>query len=244
MKNETCTNLAGKLAVVTGAGRGIGRAIAIALAQRGAHVVLAARSKEQIKAAARQITTDGDKATAVPTDIADEASVDNLFAEVRKLGQLDILINCAGIGRFGALADFPIKDFDDVIAVNLRGSFLCCRQAMRIMTANKNGFIINVSSVVGIKGYPNQSAYTASKHGLMGLTKSLAVEAQQYGIRVSAILPGGVDTDLVGQARPDLDRTILMQPEDIAQAVLFLLSLSDRAHVDQICIRRRSSSPF
>jgi 3-oxoacyl-[acyl-carrier protein] reductase len=112
------------------------------------------------------------------------------------------------------------------------------------MVAQRSGAIINISSVVGFKGYPNQAAYTASKHGVVGLTKSLAAEAQEHDIRVSVILPGGVDTHLVGDARPDLDRSVLMQPEDIAQTVLYLLSLSDRAHVDQIYIRRRTSKPF
>ena len=235
---------AGKLALVTGAGRGIGRSIAESLAQAGAHVILAARSADQLHSLAREITARGQKATAIPTDIADESSVRQLFARIVRIAPLDILINCAGIGRFGPLKDFSTEDFDTVLAVNLRGTFLCCREAMSIMAARKAGFIINISSVVGIKGYPDQAAYTASKHGVVGLTKSLAVEAQQHNIRVSLILPGGVDTDLVAQARPDLDRSVLMQPEDIAQAVMYLLSLSDRAHVDQIYIRRRSSSPF
>lgn len=244
MKDCITTDLAGKLAVVTGAGRGIGRAIALALAQQGAHVLLAARTAQQIESLAEQIRARGEDATAIPTDVADESSVQNLFAKVRQLGRLDILINSAGIGRFGPLQNFPTDDFDRVLAVNLRGTFLCCKEATRIMAEQKNGFIINISSVVGFKGYPNQAAYTASKHGVLGLTKSLAVEAQEHNVRVSAILPGGVDTELVSQARPDLDRSILMQPEDIAQAVLFLLSLSDRAHVDQIYIRRRTSNPF
>ena len=230
--------------MVTGAGRGIGQAIALALAQQGAHVVLAARTAQQIESAAEQIRARGEDATAIRTDVTDESSVRSLFVKVRQLGCLDILINCAGIGRFGPLRDFPTDDFDQIIAVNLRGTFLCCKEATRIMAEQKNGFIINISSVVGFKGYPNQAAYTASKHGVVGLTKSLAVEAQEYNVRVSVILPGGVDTELVGQARPDLDRSILMQPEDIAQTALFLLSLSDRAHVDEIYIRRRTSSPF
>jgi NAD(P)-dependent dehydrogenase (short-subunit alcohol dehydrogenase family) len=244
MKHSLSPDLTGKLALVTGAGRGIGRSIAQALAHCGAHVVLAARTAEQIKALAEVITVDGGKATAIATDVADEAGVRQLFAAIAKIGSLDILINCAGIGRFGALQDFSTQDFDTILAVNLRGTFLCCRGAMRVMAQRKTGFIINISSVVGFKGYPNQAAYTASKHGVVGLTKSLAAEAQAHNVRVSAVLPGGVDTDLVGQARPDLDRSILMQPEDIAQAVIYLLSLSDRAHVDQIYIRRRSSSPF
>ncbi|NIA07936.1 MAG: SDR family NAD(P)-dependent oxidoreductase [Actinobacteria bacterium] len=244
MKHSLSPDLSGKIALVTGAGRGIGRSIAQALADSGAHVVLAARTAGQIKALADEITADGGQATAIATDVADEAGVRKLLAETSKIGPLDILINCAGIGRFGALQDFSTQDFDTILAVNLRGTFLCCREAMRIMAAENAGFIINISSVVGIKGYPNQAAYTASKHGVVGLTKSLAIEAQEHNVRVSVILPGGVDTELVAQARPDLDRSILMHPEDISQAVLYLLSLSDRAHVDQIYIRRRSSSPF
>ena len=140
--------------------------------------------------------------------------------------------------------DFPSSDYDKIMDINLKGVFLCCREAMRLMVPAGRGYIINISSVVGFKGYPEQSAYTASKHGVMGLTKSLSVEAQEHNIRVSVILPGGVDTDLVRAARPDLDRTVLIPPEDIADTVLYLLSLSERAVVDQVYIRRRNSAPF
>ena len=244
MKQCISVDIEGKVAVVTGAGRGIGRAIVLALAEQGARVVLAARTAEQIKSVAEQIRAGGGQATAIRTDITDESSVRDLFEQVQHSGRLDIVINCAGIGRFGPLKDFASDDFEEVLAVNLRGTFLCCREAVRIMAEQKSGFIINVSSVVGFKGYPNQAAYTASKHGVVGLTKSLAVEVQADNIRVSLIHPGGVDTEMATQARTDLDRSILMQPEDIAQTVLFLLSLSDRAHIDQIYIRRRTSSPF
>src|SRR4029079_11007995 len=108
----------------------------------------------------------------------------------------------------------------------------------------RSGAIIYISSVVGFKGYPNQAAYTASKHAIMGLTKSLAAEVSAQGVRVSAILPGGVDTDMVTQSRPELDRSVLMSPDDVANAVLYLLSLSPQAAVDQIYIRRHSSAPF
>jgi 3-oxoacyl-[acyl-carrier protein] reductase len=237
--------LAGQAALVTGAGRGIGRAIARALGAAGAHVVAAARSKNEIVAVAREIVAAGGEATALPLDIAQEEQVSAAFAQVReKLGRLDVLVNNAGIGRFGPVVDFASADLKQVVAVNLLGTFWCCQQAMRLMVPQRSGYIINISSVVGFKGYPNQAAYTATKHAVMGLTKSLAVEAQPHGIRVSAILPGGVDTGLVGDARPDLDRSILMRPEDIAQAVMFLLSLSEKAAVDEIYIRRRTSQPF
>ena len=235
-------DLRGRVALVTGAGRGIGRAVSLALARSGARVVLAARTADQIEAVAAEIARAGGEALAVPTDVSREEDVVALFGRVRD--RLDVLVNNAGVGVFGPLDAFAAADFDRVLGVNLRGTFLCCREAMRLMKPRKGGWIINVSSVVGFKGYPNQAAYTASKHGVVGLTKSLAVEAQPHGIRVSVILPGGVDTGLAGSARPDLDRSALLQPEDIAQTVIYLLSLSDRAAVDQIYIRRRSSQPF
>ena len=237
--------IAGQVAVVTGAGRGIGRAICLALSRAGAAVVAVARTAAQIEAVAREITDDGGTAIAIQADIAAEGDVCALFGELQeRFGRLDVLVNNAGQGRFGPVEEFSSADFDQLVAVNLRGTFLCCQHAARMMIPQRDGYIINISSVVGFKGYPNQSAYTAAKHGVMGLTKSLAVELQTHGIRVSAVLPGGVDTDMVRAARPDLDPSVLMHPDDIAQTVMYLLSLSDRAAVDQIYIRRRNSQPF
>lgn len=238
-------DLEGKVALVTGAGRGIGRAICSALGQARVAVVAVARTTEQIEAVADEVTGAGGKAIAIRADIAEESDVCALFDGLKeRFGRLDVMINNAGQGRFGRVHEVSAADFDQVLAVNLRGTFLCCRHAMRMMIPQRSGYIINISSVVGFKGYPNQSAYTAAKHGVMGLTKSLAVEAQEHGIRLSAVLPGAVDTDMVRAARPDLDSSILMQPEDVAQTVMYLLSLSDRAAVDQIYIRRRGSQPF
>jgi 3-oxoacyl-[acyl-carrier protein] reductase len=238
-------NLSDKVALVTGAGRGIGRAIARAVAASGAQVVCAARTGSEIAAAAEEIVASGGRAVAIGVDLADEVSIVALFAKIdEQFGRLDICVNNAGLGRYGQVADLATADIDAVIAVNLRGTLLCCREAMKRMIPRASGTVINISSVVGFKGYPNQSVYTATKHGVVGLTKSLAVEAQAHGIRASAILPGGVDTEMVGNARPDLNRDELLAPEDVAQAVMYLLSLSDRAAVDQIYIRRRNSSPF
>lgn len=238
-------DLSGRTAIVTGAGRGIGRATALALAEQGAAVILAARTASQIKAVAEEITVKGGTALPVECDIGKEEDILNLFTRTDDFAdRLDIIINNAAIGRYGLFQEFGTPDLDDLLAVNVRGTYICCREALRRMIPHKNGSIINISSVVGIKGYENQSAYTASKHAIVGMTKSLAAEAQRYNIRVSVIHPGGVDTQLVRDARPDLDRAILMQPEDIANAVLFLLSLSERCAVDEISIRRRGSSPF
>ena len=238
-------DLKNRVALVTGASRGIGRGISLMLADSGVHVILTARSMDKLQKVKEEITSRGGNATVIPADIAKEQDIKTLFKIIKdKFGRLDIVINNAGIGIWGNLVDFSIEDFDKIMNINVRGTYLCCQQAMKMMIPQKNGYIINISSVVGFKGYPNQSAYTASKHAIMGLTKSLAVEAQEHNIRISAILPGGVETDLSVKARPDLDRSLLILPEDIAKTVLYLLSLSDRAMVDQIFVRRMSSSPF
>lgn len=236
---------AGKVAVVTGAGRGIGRAVALALARSGAGVALAARSESEIRTVLAEIEAGGGSGAAFPTDVSSEEDVVRLFRRVREdFGRLDVLVNNAGLGIFGPLEHVRVEDLDRVLAVNVRGTLLCAREALKIMKPARRGYVINVASVVGFRGYANQSAYAASKHAVMGLTKSLALEAQPFGIRVSAVLPGGVDTDLVRKARPDIPPEDLLQPEDIAGAVLFLLSLSERAAVDEIYIRRRKSAPF
>ena len=234
-----------QVALVTGAGRGIGRAVSLALARAGAHVILAARTPGQLADVERQIGAEGGKALAVPADVSDEASVIALFERVkRELGRLDILVNNAGVGAFGPVAELPVGDLDRVLAVNVRGTFLCSREALKLMRPRRSGYVVNMASVVGFRGYANQGAYSASKHAVMGLTKSLAIEAQADGIRVSAVLPGGVDTEMIGDARPDLDRSQLLQPVDIARTVLFLLTLSEQAAIDEIYIRRRANQPF
>lgn len=238
-------HLDGKIALVTGAGRGIGRSIGLALAEAGAQVVVCARTVEQIKEVEQEIVQAGGRAIAVAADICDSEDVKALFEKIdTAFHRLDILVNNAGIGIFNRVIDFSMDDFDQVMRVNLRGTFLCCQNAMRAMIPHKKGYIINITSVAGFKGYHSQSAYCASKHGVMGMTKVLSMEAQAHNIRVSAILPGAVDTELIQDARPDIAKAELIQPEDIAHTVLFMLSLSDQAAIDQIYIRRKNSAPF
>jgi len=237
--------LDGKVAVVTGAGRGIGKVIAQTLAAAGSQVVATARTGGEIDSLAEEITCAGGKALAVRADVTDEASVEKLFGVIDdKCGRIDILINNAGMGVFAHIVDCSSEDFDRVLAVNAGGTFLCSRAAFKRMIPQKSGYIINISSVLGIRAYVNQGAYTAAKHGVMGLTKTLALEGQPHNIRVSAILPGGVNTEMIRKSRPDLDASVLLEPDDIADAVMYLLSLSEKASVDQIYIRRRNSSPF
>ncbi|MFW5845041.1 MAG: SDR family oxidoreductase [Planctomycetota bacterium] len=234
--------LDGQVVLVTGANRGIGAAVARMTHVQGATVVATARRPGALDALQDEL---GERCTPLVLDVCSETSVEGAFAEaVERHGRIDALVANAGIGRYGRLADFSLDDFDAVLATNLRGAFCCCRAAMRHMLPRRSGTIITIASVVGIKGYPEQAAYTASKHGVMGLTKSLAVEAQEHDIRVSAVLPGGVDTDMVAEARPDLDRSILIRPEDIAHTVCFLLGLPSSCAIDQIQVRRRRAAPF
>jgi 3-oxoacyl-[acyl-carrier protein] reductase len=238
-------DLSGRVALVTGAGRGIGRSIAQSLANAGARLFLTARSADQLRAVAGEIHDRDGEAEFFAADLSTAEGVEAIFDALRrKYGTLDVLVNNAGLGLSGPVVDFPEESLDRLMAVNVKGLFFCCQRAMRMMIPAKRGYIINISSVVGFKGYANQAAYAASKHAVMGITKALAVEAQPHGIRVSAVLPGAVDTGLMEALRPDLDKTLLMKPQDVADTVLFLLSLSDSAAVDEIYIRRRTSAPF
>lgn len=239
-------NLKDKIVLVTGASRGIGKAISIAVAQSGAEVILVARDEEKLKQVKEEINHFKGKAVVIKADFSKENEVIQLFEQIKKKYQrLDVLINNAGVASFGNTEDFPIEEFDKIMNVNIRSVFLACQKAIKLMKEKNSSYIINISSVVGFKGYNEQCAYGISKHGVMGLTKSLAVELQEQNIRVSAILPGGVYTDIVGDARPDLDISVLIDPKEIAHTILYLLSLWDtNAAVDQIYIRRNKSKPF
>jgi len=238
-------DLTGKIAIITGASRGIGKSIACALAAQNATVILVARSKKDIQSLAQQITSTGGKAQAIPLDISQEKEVIDFFNDiVKRYGKLDILINNAGVNARGKILETPMDALDNVMKVNIRGTFLCCREGLRVMALQKNGTIINMSSVMGFRGYIDQAAYAASKHAVVGMTKTLAIEAKEYNVRVSVIHPGAVATEMGLSARPDLDPQVMIHPEDIAQVVLFLLSLSEHCAIDEIYIRRKSGSPF
>jgi 3-oxoacyl-[acyl-carrier protein] reductase len=192
-----------------------------------------------------EIQAFGGDAASFPTDVSREADVIALIRDtLRHFGRLDILVNNAAIGVFGPLVEATADQWDQVMAVNARGPFLLCRQAIPYLKQQERSFIINISSAVGIKGYPNQALYTASKHALMGMTKALAREVHQDGIRVHAVCPGGVDTQLIGNARPDLDQSVLMQPQEIADIVLFLVTRQGNAVIDEIQVRRQVSTPW
>ncbi len=239
------TSLSGQISLVTGASRGIGAAIARALASAGSTILLVARSEPDLRRVQQSIESEGGTALYTCADAIKEEDVRRVLGEVeQRFGRLDILVNCAGIGVFGPLVETSTCDWDRVMATNARGPFLFCRESVPIMARRSKGCIVNIASVVGVKGYMNQGAYTASKHALMGMTKVLAQEVQPLGIRVHIICPGGVATEMASQARPDLDRSGLITPEEVAEVVLFLVSQRGNAVVDQINLRRANGTPW
>jgi NAD(P)-dependent dehydrogenase (short-subunit alcohol dehydrogenase family) len=237
--------LAGKVAIVTGASRGIGRAISIALAKESSTVVLAARSIQQLQITAEQVTLAGGTAHVVHVELTEEQSICNLIRVVNdKLGRLDILVNNAGVTHSALLEQTSTEDWQRCISINAQAPFILCREALPLLKKSPEAYIINISSVVGIKGYPLQSAYTASKHALRGMTMSLAEELRGTNVRVHLLCPGGVDTDMVSRVRPDIAKDELIKPEEIAELVLYLLTHKGNAVVDELRIRRATSSPW
>ena len=217
--------LTDKIAIVTGASRGIGRAISITLARQDVTVVLAARDISKLKETAEIIDSAGGKSLIVITDLLNEDSIKNLVHTTKdKFGRLDILINNAGVTHSAKLEDTTTEDWQQCMQVNATAPFILCRQALPLLKKSPTSYIINISSVVGVKGYPLQCAYTASKHALRGMTISLAEELNGTNIRVHLICPGGVDTELIPQVRPDLNSRDLMRPEEIAELVIYLVT--------------------
>lgn len=226
-------NLSGKVALVTGASRGIGRAVALKLADAGADVIVTATSVERAQKTADEITALGRKALAIKVDVSDTADVEALFANIAEVfGKLDILVNNAGITRDGLLMRMKEADWDAVIDTNLKGAFFCTREAIKLMGKAKGGSIVNISSVVGEMGNAGQSNYCASKAGLIGFTKSVAREYAKRNITVNAITPGFIETDMTEVLPAAVKDELLKQipvarfgkPEDIANAVFFLVS--------------------
>jgi NAD(P)-dependent dehydrogenase (short-subunit alcohol dehydrogenase family) len=237
--------LNGKVALVTGASRGIGRAICIAFAKEGSAVVLAARSQDKLIEVAGEVSAAGARAEVVVADLAEEESIKKLVEVTRaKFGRLDILVNNAGVTHSAALQETETADWDRCFNINARAPFILCREALPLLRQSQAASIINIASIVGVKAYPLQCAYTASKHALRGMTMSLAEETNASNIRVHLVCPGGVDTDLVRQVRPDIEKDKLMTPEEIAEVVLYLVTHRGNAVIDEMHLRRAASVPW
>jgi NAD(P)-dependent dehydrogenase (short-subunit alcohol dehydrogenase family) len=219
-----------RVAIITGAGRGVGKATARRFAREGARVVLFSRTPGPLDETATDITRAGGQVLSIVGDVSREEDVRALFQRAMDTyGRVDILVNCAGIVLVRPFVDMDAETWDRVIAVNLRGTFLCCRQAFRVMMAQQSGVIINLSSLSGVRGvekFPGLSAYNVSKAGVAGLTEILAVEGKPFHIRVCAVSPGAVDTEMLRQAAPHLKAG--MTPDDLAEILLFLADDSGR----------------
>ena len=233
MKNKIC--------IITGAGGGIGSAIAEALFSSGCKLVLMGRDEEKLKK-----TANGRQCLILPGDICD----DNYIKEVAEktvyaYGGIDVLINNAGIAQSKAIAEMTMEEYDMIMNTNARAPFLMCKTALPHLQKSSFGTIINIASVTAHKGYALQSAYAASKHALVGFSKALSKEYYQKGVRVHVISPGAVFTDMVKISRPDLTEDGMLLPKDIAETVLYLLKMRNSASVaDEIQLHRAQKEPF
>lgn len=231
--------LQGKVAVVTGSSSGIGKAVAKRFADDGAKVVVAARRLSLCEQTAREIQARGGEALAIKTDISNEQEVEALIgAAVATYGRIDILVNNAGVFGGRKLAETSTEDFDSVMNVNLRGTFFCCRAGFNQMKRQGGGIILNMSSVAGVQAWSGTGAYSASKHGIMALTRSLADEGRAFNIKVSAICPGAVADDLIDATPEEIACSGKISPYDIAETAVYLAQLGPNAVVHHIVVDR------
>ena len=237
------SQLTNQVAVVTGAGRGIGRAIALKFAAEGADVVCVSRTQENSEKVAAEIRTLGRKAWAHAVDVADAAAVSAAAEKIlAEAGKVDILVNNAGVTRDGLLMRMSDADWDTVLDTNLKGAFLVTKSFVRAFIKQRSGRIINISSVIGLIGNAGQCNYSASKAGLIGFTQSTARELASRGITANAIAPGFIETDMTAELKPEMREALLKQiplncfgsAEDIAGAALYLASPAARYITGQV----------
>ncbi len=237
--------LEGHKALITGAGRGIGREIALAFAEEGCDIAAIARTESELEETCAEICDLGRLALAISCDVTDPDAVEVTVDGVLEMfGDIDILVNNAGYAGFKPFEELDLAEWQQTLDVNLTAPFLFAQAVVPSMKERGTGRIINISSVTGLKPIMHQSAYCASKFGLNGLTQSLALELREHGIGVHTICPGGVDTQLSQEVMPDRDKSDWLTPEDVAHTALFLASLSPRAAVDNITLRRFGSTPL
>ena len=232
--------LTGKVALVTGASRGAGRAIALRLAAAGAAVVLLARGRDELETVAREIQARGGQALVTVANVADRQAVEaGVAAAEDRFGGLDILVNNAGIGPSGPSASFPGDTWQQVLDTNLTGPFVCAQAAYPALRRRGAGQIIAIASGAARQGYPRLAAYSASKFGLVGLMQALAAEWGDEGIKVSTILPGSILTDFGGRSADERARDTgrkYIRPEDVAEAVLYLLTQPTHAWTQEMSL--------
>jgi len=231
-------SLENKVVWVTGAGRGIGKAIAEAFGKEKAAVALSARTTEELQSLSESINATGGKASPFPCDVSSEEEALNAFKKIQKsLGAIDILINNAGVAKFRPLLETTTEDWDWMMDINLKGAFLCVKMVLPFMIEKRSGHIFNMVSVAGIQPLPFSAAYGASKYGLMGLTAITREEVRKHNIKVTAIIPGAVDTPIWKGIEGDFDHSKMVPPEDIAQAVIIASKQTPNTVFEDIIIR-------
>ena len=233
------------VALVTGASRGIGKAIALELASLGYDLALVGRDQSALTEVLAALPQACGKAVAIHADLSSEDSYPSVISEaVAQLGGLDVLVNCAGLSQAGSFTEVTPGQWDSIFAVNAKAPFFLCKEALPYLKASPKATVINICSVVGFKGYVNQSVYSSSKHALARFTKVFAKEVQPFGIRVHLISPGGVATEMVTKMRPDINPDELIQPSEIAELVRFLVTREGNGTIDHLYIRRYSGLAF
>ena len=237
-------DLKGKRALITGAGSGIGRAIALRLAEEGMKLALAGRSADKLMRTAALTGRPLDMLV-LPTDITTPKGIDDIMRILEgHFKGLDVLVNNAGMALNCSFEQTAEADFDKIMALNVKAPFLLCQRTLKLLRLSDCPTIINLGSVTAHQGYAQQAAYAASKHALLGLTKALAREVSGEGIRVHMISPGGVYTDMIAIARPDLSPEGMILPEEVAELAAYLVTHRGNAVVDEIRLHRAAKEPF
>ena len=248
-----------KVALITGASRGIGRAVAVMAAELGYDFFLTGRdikglekTADLLRKAAASTTSagsfgcgEGPMVALHTEDLSKPDAADKLFAAFRaSYDRLDLLVNNAGVAPAKAIGGYTGEDWDTTMNINARTPFFLMQHAVPLLKKASPGFIINIGSAVAHKGYESQSVYSASKHALLGFTKAIARDLKEADIRIHAVNPGGVNTDLIRSVRPDIDTSAMIAPEEIAEAVRVLLQMKGNAVIDEISIRRKTKQPW
>lgn len=234
---EATRPLEGRVVLVTGAGRGLGEAIAEALASSGASVIVADVREDAARAVAGRIERSGASAMAMALDVSDEVQARAAIARAeRECGHLDVLVNNAGIDVTLPVVELTVQDWDRVLAVNLRGPLLMSKFALERMRRRERGHIVNIVSTAAKRAWPNAAPYHASKWGLLGLSHALHAEARQYGVKVTAVIAGGMRTAFLLDRFPDIDTSTLQDPRNVARTVCFVLTQPDETVIPEVMV--------
>ena len=237
-------DLKGKRALITGAGSGIGRAIALRLAEEGMKLALVGRDADKLVRTAAMTGRPLDMLV-LPADITTRRGIDDIMHVLEgHFKGLDVLVNNAGRALNCSFEETTEADFDDIMALNVKAPFVLCQRSLKLLRQSDCPTIINIGSVVAYQGYARQAAYAASKHALLGMTKALAKEVGGEGIRVHMIAPGSVYTDMIAVARPDLSPEGMIQPEEVAELAAWLIAHRGNAVIDEIRLHRANKEPF